>query len=484
MNRMSQKVMQSWTALGPRFLPFADAATPDLPLSRLLRLSLFQASVGMALVLLIGTLNRVMIVELAVPASLVGIMVSAPLIFAPFRALIGFRSDVHVSALGWRRVPFIWKGTMLQFGGLAIMPFALLVLSGSGESARAPVWVGQAAAALSFLLVGAGLHIVQTVGLALATDLAPAPSRPKVVGLMYVMLLLGMVVSAFVFGAALDPYSPGQLIRVIQAAAVVTVVLNVTALWKQETRHSARPRSLAAAPDFRSSWEAYLAGRNARRRLALVGLGTMGFGMADVLLEPYGGQVLGLAVADTTKLTATLAFGGLLGFALASKILGRGFDPIRMSAIGLIVGLPAFLLVIASGPWQGVLAFAAGTLLVGMGAGLFGHGTLTATMNEAPPEQAGLALGAWGAVQASAAGVAIACGGIMRDVVAHWTGHQAHGAMRGFIVVYGTEMVFLILALIVIAPLALRRPAGVGPGRTGLDLGARAPVGGLGPRLG
>ena len=88
MNPVSQKVMRAWAELGPRFLPFADAATPDLPLSRLLRLSLFQVSVGMALVLLIGTLNRVMIVELGVPASLVAVMISLPLLIAPFRAVI------------------------------------------------------------------------------------------------------------------------------------------------------------------------------------------------------------------------------------------------------------------------------------------------------------------------------------------------------------------------------------------------------------
>ena len=105
----------------------------DLPLARLLRLSLFQVSVGMAMVLLIGTLNRVMIVELGVPAWLVALMVSLPLLFAPFRALLGFRSDTHRSVLGWRRVPYIWFGTLLQFGGLAIMPFALLVLSGDGQ---------------------------------------------------------------------------------------------------------------------------------------------------------------------------------------------------------------------------------------------------------------------------------------------------------------------------------------------------------------
>ena len=94
-------------AISPRFLPFSDVASETLPLSRLLRLSLFQVTVGMAVVLLVGTLNRVMIVELAVPASLVGFMIALPLVFAPFRALIGYRSDTHRSALGWRRVPYI-----------------------------------------------------------------------------------------------------------------------------------------------------------------------------------------------------------------------------------------------------------------------------------------------------------------------------------------------------------------------------------------
>lgn len=155
----------------PKYLPFADVASEEVPLSRLLRLSLFQITVGMTLTLLAGTLNRVMIVELAVPASLVSVMLAMPMLFAPFRTLIGFKSDTHKSALGLRRAPWIWKGTIYQFGGFAIMPFALLVLSGFGESVDAPRWIGMSAAALAFLLVGAGVHIVQTAGLALATDL-------------------------------------------------------------------------------------------------------------------------------------------------------------------------------------------------------------------------------------------------------------------------------------------------------------------------
>mgnify|MGYP001089415867 CR=1 FL=1 len=168
MSSFRDAALRKIASIGPRYLPFADVATEAVPLSRLLRLSLFQVTVGMALVLLVGTLNRVMIVELGVSASLVALMIALPLIFAPFRAFIGYKSDIHKSALGWRRVPYIWKGTMLQFGGFAIMPFALLVLSGYQEAADAPAWIGQAAAALAFLLVGAGVHMVQTVGLALA----------------------------------------------------------------------------------------------------------------------------------------------------------------------------------------------------------------------------------------------------------------------------------------------------------------------------
>lgn len=457
MNRVSQKVMRAWIGMGPRFLPFADAATPGLPLSRLLRLSLFQVSVGMALVLLVGTLNRVMIVELDVPASLVGIMISLPLIVAPFRAVIGFRSDTHRSELGWKRVPFMFRGTMVQFGGLAIMPFALLVLSGGGQASEAPAWIGHVGAGVAFLLVGAGLHTTQTVGLALATDLAPAESRARVVGLMYVMLLFGMIASALLFGAFLADFSPARLIQVIQAAAVMTVALNICALWKQEGRkRSVMTKARERPPRFQEAWGQFTQGRQAVRRLLAVGLGTMAFSMGDILLEPYGGQVLHLTVGATTKLTAVLAVGGLLGFALASRVLSRGFDPFRMAGCGAVVGIPAFIAVIMAAPLSSPALFALGTLFVGFGTGLFGHGTLTATMSLAPRSQTGLALGAWGAVQASAAGIAIALGGVIRDVATGMAPQTALGTATGYAVVYGVEIVLLFAALATMVPIIRR----------------------------
>jgi BCD family chlorophyll transporter-like MFS transporter len=462
MNSISQRAMTAWLRLGTRFLPFADAATPTLPLSRLLRLSLFQVSVGISLVLLIGTLNRVMIVELGVPASLVGVMIALPLIFAPFRAVIGFRSDIHRSALGWRRVPFIYHGTMAQFGGLAIMPFALLVLSGGGNSHDLPTWIGQCAAGVSFLLVGIGVHTTQTVGLALATDLAAPESQPKVVGLMYSMLFLGTIASALLFGMMLSDFSPARLVQVIQGAAVATVVLNGVAVWKQETRGNAAIRDGGAAtPTFRDAWSGFVAGGHAVRRLVVIGMGTMAFCMEDVLLEPYGGQILHLSVAETTKLTAMLAIGGLAGFGLASRVLSRGADPFRMAAYGAAAGIPAFLAVILAGPLASAMLFALGTSLIGFGAGLFGHGTLTATMNLAPAQQRGMALGAWGAVQASAAGLSIALGGIVRDLVT-WTvtGHS-FGPAAGYVVVYSIEIALLLAALATMLPLVRAIPAAV-----------------------
>jgi BCD family chlorophyll transporter-like MFS transporter len=413
----------------------------------------------MALVLLVGTLNRVMIVELSVPATLVGVMISLPLLFAPFRALIGYRSDTHKSALGWRRVPYIWKGTMLQFGGFAIMPFALLVLSDFEQAVNAPDWIGYSSAALAFLLVGAGVHTVQTVGLALATDLVPVEEQPKVVGLMYVMLLVGMIAAALIFGYMLTDYTPGKLVQVVQGAAVVTVALNLVALWKQEPRDRARAKRMETEThaDFIDAWRLFVRGRTAVGLLVVIALGTMGFGMADVLLEPYGGHVLELSVAMTTRLTAVLALGGLIGFAIASRVLLDGRDPVDVAWWGTLAGVPAFAAIIASGPMSEPALFVAGTWLAGLGAGLFGHGTLTATMRSAPREQVGLALGAWGAVQATAAGIAVALGGIIRDLITALPGAEGFRPEAPYTPVFALELLLLVAALVAIALLRARR---------------------------
>ncbi len=456
-----------WQGLGTRFLPFADAASDTLPLPRLLRLSLFQVSAGMALTLLTGTLNRVMILELAVPAVIVAVMLSLPLVFAPLRALIGHRSDTHRSVLGWRRGPYIWFGSMFMFGGLAIMPFALLILAGDTHG---PAWIGQLGAALAFLMVGAGLHTVQTAGLALATDIAPEDTRPRVVALLYVMLLVGMGVSALVFGWLLSEFSQLQLIKVIQGSAVVAMALNLIALWKQEPRLQASARE-DVAPSFAEALGSLTGDRYARRLLVAVGLGAAAFSMQDVLLEPYGGEILGMSVAATTRLTALFALGTLGGFALAARQLGRGADPHRLAAVGLLAGIGAFSLVIFSDPLGLPLLFQAGAALIGFGGGLFSVCTLTAAMTLAESRDSGIALGTWGAVNATAVGLALALGGAIRDGVGALagTGRLGEAFMDdavGYSVVYHLEILLLFATMVVIGPLARLAPPPSDPNRT------------------
>lgn len=463
-------------ALSLRFLPFADAASEGLPLGQLLRLSLFQISVGMATVMLLGTLNRVMIVELSLPAMIVAAMIALPVLVAPFRALLGFRSDTHKSAIGWKRVPYLWFGTLWQMGGLAIMPACLLVLG--GDVTHEIPFAGEVLAALAFIMTGLGMHMTQTAGLALAADRATDETRPRVVALLYVMYLIGMGLSALVIGWLLHDFSGILLIQVVQGTAVVTVVLNVTALWRQErVRPMTKAEREAPQPSFRDAWADLMSGGTAGRLLAVVFLGTMAFNMQDVLLEPYGGEILGLSVSTTTLLTAGWAAGALAGFALAARWLKTGLSPFRMAARGVLAGLVAFSAVIFASPMGSPTLFFIGAGLIGFGGGLFSVSTLTAAMTLPESDLAGkgLALGAWGAAQATAAGLSTLIGGGLRDSVNQialsgaW-GEALNDPATGYSVVYHAEIALLFATLVVLGRLLSRnrqtqtheKPTGLG----------------------
>ena len=445
-----------WTEVVFRLLPFADAASKDLPLGQLLRLSLFQVTVGMAMVLLNGTLNRVMIVELGTPTWLVAVLIAVPLVVAPFRALIGHKSDTHRSVLGWRRVPYIWFGSLMQFGGLAIMPFALLLL---GEPER--FTIGLFAAALAFLLTGTGFHVTQTAGLALATDLAPEIKRPRAVALLYVRLLVGMMISAFVIGGLLHDYSPTRLVQVIQGTAVLTLVLNTIALWKQEARNPKMTAPDRETPTFSELWQSFMTEGPNARLLTAIGIGAAGFAMQDALLEPYGGEILGLSVGATTGLTGAWALGSLIGFMMSGRMLAVGGDRLRIAGLGIVIGINAFLLVLFSGPFNSPVMLYIGALTIGIGLGLFSVGTLMEAMALAKAETSGLALGAWGAVQATCAGAGIALGGAIRDIIALLVQGDALTATlatrsAGYSTVYMIEIALLLASLAAIGPLVGR----------------------------
>jgi BCD family chlorophyll transporter-like MFS transporter len=255
---------------------------------------------------------------------------------------------------------------------------------------------------------------------------------------------------------------------------VATIVLNVIAMWKQEGRSTRR-----VEPDedlsFREAWARFTLLPGARRFLLALFLGTAAFNMQDVLLEAYGGQILKLAVSQTTFLTALYAVGALAAYLIAARALMRGWDAYRLATVGLVAGLPGFSMVILSGALGASFLFQIGVVAIGFGAGLFAVATLSAAMAFETGGRAGLALGAWGAVQALAAGAAIAFGGVARDVVGAMATAGAFGEVlatpsTGYAFVYHLELALLFCALVVIGPLARHAgtPAPEGKTRFGL----------------
>ena len=444
--------------ISKNILPFSDAGSTNFSLFQLLRLSLFQISVGMATVMLAGTLNRVMIVELLVPASLVAIMIAIPVLIAPLRTFYGHKSDTYKSFIGWKRIPYMWFGSLFQFGGLAIMPFAIIILS--GDQTVGPSWAGEVLVAIAFLFTGIGMHITQTVGLALAADRATKENRPRVVALLYFMFLFGMGISAVVIGILLADFSKLRLIQVVQGSAVLTLILNLVAVWRQE-RIIINQQKNDKSEKFFLSWKKFISDRKTNSLIWVVFWGTLAFSMQDVLLEPYGGQILGLSVSETTNLTGVWALGALLGLALAANNSKKTVSSVSNAMTALLIGIVGFSAIIFSSPMQFPFLYFLGTLFIGFGTGLFSVSLLIIAMALSSKTNlgSGFILGSWGAAQAIGTGLGIAVGGILRDVVnkialSGYLGSTFENNSIGYIFVYHLEILFIFITLIVLGMLS------------------------------
>ena len=444
--------------ISKNILPFSDAGSANFSLFQLLRLSLFQISVGMATVMLAGTLNRVMIVELLVPASLVAIMIAIPVLIAPLRTFYGHKSDTYKSFIGWKRIPYMWFGSLFQFGGLAIMPFAIIILS--GDQTVGPSWAGEVLVAIAFLFTGIGMHITQTVGLALAADRATKENRPRVVALLYFMFLFGMGISAVVIGILLADFSKLRLIQVVQGSAVLTLILNLVAVWRQEQIIINQQKN-DKSEKFFLSWKKFISDRKTNSLIWVVFWGTLAFSMQDVLLEPYGGQILGLSVSETTNLTGVWALGALLGLALAANNSKKTVSSVSNAMTALLIGIVGFSAIIFSSPMQFPFLYFLGTLFIGFGTGLFSVSLLIIAMALSSKTNlgSGFILGSWGAAQAIGAGLGIAVGGILRDVVnkialSGYLGSTFENNSIGYIFVYHLEILFIFITLIALGMLS------------------------------
>jgi BCD family chlorophyll transporter-like MFS transporter len=351
----------------------------------------------------------------------------------------------------------LWLGNIFLFAGLAIMPFALLLLN---DTTTPTLWMGRIGACLAFLLVGAGMQTTQTAGLALATDLASPDKRPRVVALLHSAMLMGLIVGSGLLGWVLQDFTPTKLVQVVQGSALLVGAMNLVSLWKQEARQSKRG---AREPDgFSKNWQQLILLPNMKRFLWTVGIGSCAFSMQDIILEPFGGEVLHLDVSFTSSLTALSAAGALMAFAFAAKLMGKGLDACRVSAIGLLMGLPGFACVLLASPMDSAWLFRLGTGFIGFGGGMFSVGMLIIAMEMPEKTMAGIVLGAWGAVQATSSGLSMAVGGVLKDVFASFAnsgvlGEALVNPSSGYGLVFTLEMLLLFATLVAMAPLSRKK---------------------------
>lgn len=418
------------------------------------RLGLFQFGMGVSLAPLTGTLNRVLIDELQVPAVAVGFLLALHYFVSPTRALIGFRSDVDRAAGHWR-TPYLVLGAMLTYGGLATAPFSLILLSGDG-SITFPV--AMVICTLIFLAYGIGVNVVETIYLATVSDITPSRERGRVLGVLWIMLVLGTIVSSIVIGQLLINYNHIRLIQVMQGSAVVFVALTFVAMYNQERLKPNGELIDAGEPivvreTLMQSLRLLAAQRPLRNLFVVLFLATLGFATHDVLLEPYGGQVLGLSVTQTTQLTALWGGGMLLGITVAGVSLWRGRSPVLLIAGGCLAGLAGFLGVTLASSEALATPFRLGAILIGVGRGAFIVGALALVMSLVDKNHAGLFIGLWGITQALAQGFGTIGGGLMRDLVQRATDDVA----LGYTSVYAASMSLLALSVLLLFALRLSR---------------------------
>ena len=300
------------------------------------RLGLVQTALGAIVVLMTSTINRVMVVELALPALVPGLLVASHYAVQILRPAWGYGSDV-----GGRRTPWIVGGmAALALGGVG----AALGTALAADSRP----LGISLSALSFLLVGVGVGAAGTSVLAmLATRVAPH-RRAAAASAVWMMMILGFAISAPLAGHFLDPFSNGRLIAVTATVSAIAFLVATLAVWGVEGRVAAKPRPAAGAAPANGRfldcvWEKSGRSPAARRFTIFIFVSMLAYGAQELLIEPFAGLVFGMTPGSTTKLAGLQHGGvltGMLGVAVAASAIGGPIlGSLRLWTIGRLRGL-------------------------------------------------------------------------------------------------------------------------------------------------
>ncbi|MEY2688879.1 MAG: hypothetical protein RL375_3077 [Pseudomonadota bacterium] len=385
---------------------------------QIVRLGLVQASLGAIVVMTTSTLNRVMVVELALPAMLPGALVALHYLMQMLRPKLGHGSD-----RGGRRTPWMIGGMAVLALGGALAGLAVALMG----TQRLP---GIALAVLAFVLIGLGVGACGTSLLVLLAKRVVASRRAPAATVVWLMMIVGFAVTSGVAGRLLDPYSPERLVAVMGGVSVLAFVLSVVALWGLETPVTGAESTAAEAapkPDFRAALAQVWSEPAARLFTIFVFVSMLAYSAQDLILEPFAGTVFGFTPGKSTQLSGIQHGGVLVGMLLATlagrTIAGRSTGSLRLWTIwGCVCSGVAMLGLVLAGLVGPGWPFTANVVVLGMANGAFSIaaiGSMMALASEGRHASEGVRMGLWGASQAVAFGLGGLVGTAASDL-ARW----------------------------------------------------------------
>ncbi len=406
----------------------------------IIRMGLVQSALGSIVVLTTSTMNRVMVVELALPAMLPGFLVGLHYSIQLFRPRMGYGSDV-----GGRRTPWIVGGMGVLAAGAIIASLATALM------ATAPLR-GMLLAVAGFVFIGLGVGACGTTLLVLMAKGVAAGRRAAAATIMWTMMIIGFVLTATIAGHFLDPFSLARLVWVTTVVAGTAFVLSVVAVHGLEPVESAdeptgtRRVEATFRDALRQVWE-----ESAVRRFAVfVFVSMLAYSAQDLILEPFAGTVFGLTPGESTQLSGLQHSGVLLGMVLvgfAATRLGTGsFDALRRWTCAGCIGSAAALASLAFGGLVGpAWPLSANVFLLGVANGMFAVaaiGSMMALVSSGRTRREGVRMGLWGAAQA----VAFGLGGFLGTAAVDLTRYLMASAEAAYATVFVGEAALFILA--------------------------------------
>ena len=410
------------------------------------QLGLIHVAVAMTLVPINSTLNRVMIKELSLSATLVAILASLPYLFAPVQVAIGSYSDRH-PIFGFRRTPYILGGLLLCVLGVIVSPQIAFLMADN-------FWPGLFLGIFAFGVWGMGYNLSAVSYLSLASELSGENERGKTIATMWFMMIIAIIATAIGLSRMVDPYTPEALIRAFGYVAASALTLGLLGLIWLEPRSSVgadlSPHSEAYS--FKQMSAAILANPTARTFFIYLLLLLAAILGQDVLLEPFGAEAFGMSVTQTTRITSIWGTFVLIAILIAGVLEGRVAKKL-VAQFGNIGALAGFAVIIASGLIRSTGIFYSGVTLLGLGTGLSTVANLSLMFDFTMPGMVGLYIGAWGFSNALSRLTGSILGGVVRDVVNQVSGQ----ALSGYLVVFGIEALMLFIAAVMLRSLDIQK---------------------------